>query len=85
MSIRLSFEPEIEAGLLAQAEAQGLTLEKYLERILRDMSATRSADTQSMSPEQRAQAFEDWASALSTDVALPDDACNRENLYPPRW
>ena len=33
MTVKLQLKPEVEAGLLAQAQARGLSLEAYLEQI----------------------------------------------------
>ena len=39
MSITLNFKPEVEAGLAAHAQATGMTLEDYLQRLVeRDIS-----------------------------------------------
>ncbi|MGC4086208.1 MAG: hypothetical protein QM736_29815 [Vicinamibacterales bacterium] len=38
MTVTLELNPDVEAGLLAQAEARGLTLEEYVQQVLRERS-----------------------------------------------
>lgn len=40
MSMKLELPPEVRAGLLAQAQANGLSLEAYAEKVLRERAAT---------------------------------------------
>lgn len=47
MTVRLDLNPDVEAGLLAQAKARGLPLEAYLEQVLRERS--RSVDVARLS------------------------------------
>lgn len=39
--MKLELKPEIEAGLLAQAHARGLSLEAYLDAVLKDAAAVK--------------------------------------------
>jgi hypothetical protein len=39
MTVTLELKPEIEAGLVAQAHARGLSLEAYLEQVLQSAVA----------------------------------------------
>jgi hypothetical protein len=41
MTMKLDLKPEIEAGLLAQAQARGLSLEAYLDHVLRSAAVPR--------------------------------------------
>lgn len=41
MTVKLKLKPEVEAGLASQAQARGLSLEAYLERVLREVAAKR--------------------------------------------
>jgi len=83
MTITLKIKPELEAGLLAQAEARGMTLEEYLlsvveGTVVQNISGTASA-------EERAAAFEAWARS-HTPFAPPlsDYAVSRESIYDDR-
>jgi predicted HicB family RNase H-like nuclease len=40
MMVKLELEPEVQAGLLAEAQARGLSLEEYLKQVVRDHAAT---------------------------------------------
>ena len=40
MTVKLDLNPEVEAGLVAQAQARGLSLEAYLQQVLKERSAT---------------------------------------------
>jgi hypothetical protein len=84
MSVRVDIEPDVEAVLIAQAEAQGIPLEQYVRRVLGAMASNPAASCP-MTPEERSQAFEQWADAFGAEVAPTDDAMSRESLYPPRW
>ena len=39
MTVTLNLKPEVEAGLLAQAEASGMSLEEYLLSVVEDAAA----------------------------------------------
>ena len=41
MTMKLDLKPEIEAGLLAQAQARGLSLEAYLDQVLQDAAVSK--------------------------------------------
>lgn len=59
MTVTLKLGPELEAGLLAQAQASGMTLEDYLLSLVE--GAVRPKAQNSTSVEERAAAFEAWA------------------------
>jgi hypothetical protein len=40
-TLKLELKPEIEAGLMAKAHARGLSLETYLEEVLKSAAATK--------------------------------------------
>ena len=50
MTVKLELKPEIEAGLLAQVQARGLSLEAYLELVLQGAASTpkRPSDRKSL-------------------------------------
>ena len=45
MTITLTFKPEIEAGLLAKAQARGMDLEEYLQAIVEHEALPRPEQT----------------------------------------
>lgn len=54
MTVTLNLRPEVEAGLLAQAQANGTTLEEYLLSMVE--GAALLATQKALSPEERATA-----------------------------
>ena len=42
MTVKLELTPDVQAGLLAQAQASGLSLEAYAELVLRERSGETS-------------------------------------------
>ncbi len=78
MTITLNLKPEIEAYLLAQARAIGVTLEEYLLSII-EGSAPVPANTSS--PAERAAAFEAWAASHKPTPPLSDYSVSRESMY----
>jgi hypothetical protein len=55
MTVKLELAPDVQAGLLAQAQESGLSLEAYVELVLRERSgaATRPPLTRSQIAGQR--------------------------------
>ena len=79
MSVTLTFRPEVEAGLLAQAEASGMTLEDYVLSVIE--GAVLPATQKALSPEKRAAAFEAWSANHRLTPPLSDYAVSREAMY----
>jgi hypothetical protein len=79
MTVTLNFKPEIEAGLLAQAQANGMTVEEYLLSMVEGvvLPATKNA----LSPEQRAAAFEAWSANHRATPPLSNYAVSRVAMY----
>ena len=78
MSVTLNLRPEIEAGLAAQARANGMTLEQYLVSMVEGAALATAATT---SPEVRAAAFEAWSAAHRPTAPLSDYDVSRESMY----
>ena len=78
MTVKLTLKPDVEAGLLAQAQARGVSLERYLEQILQERS--RTLTPLSLEPVESAHAFETWAHHHPFTPPLSDDAVRREHL-----
>jgi hypothetical protein len=79
MTVTLTFKPEVEAGLLAQARASGATVEEYLLSMVE--GAVLPATQQALSPDQRAAAFEAWSAGHPVTPPLSDYAVSREAMY----
>ncbi|MGA3189670.1 MAG: hypothetical protein ABSF22_21395 [Bryobacteraceae bacterium] len=75
MTLTIELPAEIEANLVAKAEAQGLPLPQYVANLLR---------RQVLSPEERAAAWLESVKGLPHTPPLSDEAISRESLYPDR-
>jgi hypothetical protein len=79
VTVTLNLKPEVEAGLLAQAQASGMTVEEYLLSLVEGVVLPAAATT--LSPEQRAAAFESWSAGHRVTPPLSDYAVSREAMY----
>jgi hypothetical protein len=79
MAVTLTFKPEVEAGLLAQARVSGMTVEQCL--LFMVEGAVLPAAPNTSSPEQRAAAFEAWSANHRVTPPLSDYAVSRESMY----
>lgn len=79
MTVTLKLKPEVEAGLLTQAQASGMTLEDYLLSLVEGAVCPKAQ--KSFSPKERAAAFEAWASGHRSTPPLSDYAVSRESIY----
>jgi len=78
MTVTLHLTPDMEAGVVAQARASGMTVEEYL------LSVVKSAVTlpsKGLSAEERAAAFEAWSAGHRHAAPLSDYAVSREGIY----
>lgn len=78
MTVTIKLKPEIEAGLLAQAKASGVTLEHFLQSLV---EAYVFSGKHPMTPEERASAFESWSAGHRVTRPLSDDDISREAMY----
>ncbi len=79
MTVTLNFKPEFEAGLFAQAQANGMTVEEYILSLVE--SAVLPTTQPSLSPDDRAAAFEAWSTGHRPTPPLSDYAVSREGIY----
>jgi hypothetical protein len=79
MTVTLKFKPEVEAGLLAQAQASGMTVEEYILSMVE--GAVFPENQKTLSPEERAAAFEAWSANHRPTPPLSDYAVSREAMY----
>ena len=73
MTVTIELPPEVEASLVAQAQARGVPLPQYVSDLLR---------RQVLSPEERAAAWRESVKDLPHTPPLLDEAISRESLYP---
>lgn len=79
MTVTLNLKPEIEAGLVAQAQASGVTVEEYLLSVVE--GAVLPATQKALSAEERATAFEAWSASHRPTPPLSDYAVSRDGMY----
>jgi hypothetical protein len=79
MTVTLNFKPEVEAGLLAQAQASGMSVEEYVLSVVE--GTVLPAVKNRLSPEERAAAFEAWSAGHRPTPLLSDYAVSREAIY----
>ena len=79
MAVTLNLKPELEAGLLAQAQTGGKTLEEYLLSMVE--SAMMPVTGNHLTPEQRAAAYEAWSASHRATPPLSDYSVSREGIY----
>ena len=79
MTVTLNLKPEIEAGLVTQAQASGMTVEEYLLSVVEGvvLPATQKA----LPEEERATAFEAWSASHRPTPPLSDYAVSRDSMY----
>jgi hypothetical protein len=79
MVVNLNLKPELEAELLAQAQASGKTVEEYLLSVVE--GAVFPTTGRTLSPEERAAAFEAWSASHRPTSPLSDYAVGRDGIY----
>ena len=87
MTITLNLTAEAEAGLLAQAQAAGLSLDEFLTRQLEVLTRTAfpSLAPAPAGTEQWEGELDEWLDSFPQHPVLSDEALKRENWYPDRW
>jgi len=85
VTVTLNLKPEVEAGLLAQAQAAGLPLDQFLSRQLEVLSALPSQATAPSGSDQWEKELDEWLDSFPQHPLLSDEALKRENWYPDRW
>ena len=82
MTVTLNLKPEVEAGLVARAQASGTTVEEYVLAIV-ERALLPEAES-ALGPEERAGAFEAWSAGHRATPDLSDEAVSRESMYDDR-
>lgn len=83
MTVTLELRPEIEAQLLAQANARGLSLQDYLKSVVELQAGARAALTsiEAMSHEEWEREFEAFIDSFPQQPVLSDEAIGRDSIY----
>jgi hypothetical protein len=79
MTVRIELTPEVAANLAAQAEAQGLPLEAYVQRLIEDRMRVHIPDAEY--PRRLMRALDELADMGKDLPALPSSAFSRESIY----
>jgi hypothetical protein len=79
MTVTLDLSPEVEAEIIARAQARGMTVEKYLLAMVEGVAVP--APRRALSAEERAAAFEAWSANHRATPPLSDHAVSREAMY----
>jgi hypothetical protein len=81
MTMKLELPPEVQAGLLIQAHASGLSLEEYAEKVLRERAQETVAETSLSEPFWKS--FTRQVHALPEEVfeRLPKDGASEHDHY----
>jgi len=89
MTLTIELSSDIEAGLLAQARAEGLAVSDFVQHLVEEQLATRRAAASGtppayeLPPEEWVRKFNAWTqshAALNLPV-LSDEAISREFIY----
>jgi hypothetical protein len=81
MTIHVELTPEAAARLFAEAEAQGVSLEKVVEGLLQEALASRAAPTGSMTLEEFHGMLRALRAGSENLPNLPTEIFTRESFY----
>ena len=84
MTIQIELNPEIMGRLAAEAEAHGVALEEYAERLLREAIATRAEPRGQISVAELHSMLNAIAEGSEELPKLPTSAFTRESFYEDR-
>jgi hypothetical protein len=82
VNIPLTITADEEAKLLAQAKAEGVSIDVLLRRaVLQIITATPDAESQQVTDEVWEKEFDEWLDSLPALPPLSDEAISRESIY----
>jgi hypothetical protein len=86
MNVTIELSDEKAAALKALAEAQGLTVERWLEQIAEQyLQPVSIAHLQKTNPKEWMRQFDAWVDSHDANTPiLSDEAMSRESIYPDR-
>jgi hypothetical protein len=86
MNVTIELSDEKAAAVKAQAEAQGLTVERWLEQIAdQHVRPASSAHLQKADPKEWARQVDAWVDSHDPNTpVLSDEAMSRGSIYPDR-
>ena len=85
--VTLDLKPEVEAELMAQAEAAGLSLAQFPSRELEAMLRSRPLNylQHSLTDRTMEKELDEWLDSFPHHPVLHEEAFERENWYTDRW
>jgi hypothetical protein len=81
MTIQVKLNADIEAKLVAEARAQGISLEKLAERLLQEALASRSVLQRNLSVDDFHEMLRSLAIGSEGLPNLPTESFTRESFY----
>ncbi len=87
MKVTIELPPDIEAGVHAQAQVQGLDVSAYVQNLVREqVTAIASRPACKLRPEEWVRHFTAWSEgpAHANLPDLSDEATSRESIYSDR-
>ena len=86
MNVTIELSDENAAALKAQAAAQGMTVERWVQAIAEQHVQPHSiAHLQKTNPKEWARQFRAWADSHDPNMpVLSDEAMSRDSIYPDR-
>ncbi len=83
MNLTIQLSSEKAAALKAQAEAHGLSVERWLEQIAEQhLTTVTIAHLQKTNPSEWAKQFDAWVNSHDPNTpVLPDEAMSRDSIY----
>ncbi len=79
MTISIQLEPEVETSLLVRAQAQGMTLDAYVQSLIKGSVAAQVPPP--MSDEEFEAALDELAEGSENLPILPPEAYTRDGIY----
>jgi hypothetical protein len=79
VTISIQLEPEVETSLLARARAQGMTLDAFVQSLVK--GAAVEPKLPRMSDEEFEAAIDELAEGSENWPVLPPEATTREGIY----
>ena len=80
----VTLKPDLEEELTARAQAEGLSMEEFVNRELEKLVVSASAESR-LTPEERARLWEEWLESHAVvGPPLSDYAVSRESIYKER-
>ena len=81
----LKVKPDIEARIVALAQASGVSVEEFLQRMIEEKTGEANvAATSPLSPAERVAVWRESVKSLPHTPPLSDDAVSRESIYSER-